>query len=120
MTYDNYQADPPAMKRALHGIRGNAEAPKEAKARFVRLRGDVDDWNGDDDEFYDKTEPQWLAQNESCEKFIDGVTEFMVGLDLAVNESLRSIGLVHGAVEDRINEARLNADAYRNGGHGKR
>ena len=118
--YNNYEANPPGMKRALHGIRATAEAPKEAKARFTRLSGDVDDWNGDDDEFFQQTEPQWLAQNESCLNFLDGVTQLMVGLDSAVNESLRSIGLVHGAVEEKINEARLNADDYRDGGHGKR
>lgn len=120
MIYNNYQANPPGMKRALHGIRENAEAPKEAKARFKSLRDGVDDWNGDDDEFFQKTEPQWLAQNESCDGFVDGVAQFMVGLEAAVHESLRSIGLNQGAVGDRINEAKVNADNYRNGGHGKR
>lgn len=120
MIYNNYQANPPGMKRALQGIRGDAEAPKEAKARFERLRGEVDDWNGYDDEFFGQTEPQWLAQNESCEGFVDGVGQFLVGLESAVNESLRSVGLTQGAAEDRINEARVDGDNYRSGGHGKR
>lgn len=120
MSYNNYEANPAGMKRALQGIRGNAEAPKEAQARFQRLRDDVDDWRGHDDEFYQQTNAQWLAQNESCGGFLDGVEQLMVGLESAVNESLRSIGLNSGAVQDRINDARVNADNYRDGGHGKR
>ncbi|MFI0778976.1 hypothetical protein [Streptomyces sp. NPDC021212] len=118
--YNNYEANPSGMKRALDGIRGNAEAPKEAKARFTRLKDGVEGWNGHSDEFFQETNSQWLAQNESCEGFIDGVSQFMIGLESAVQESLRSIGQTQGAVQDRIDEAKVNADNYRNGGHGKR
>lgn len=118
--YNNYEAHPADLERANQKIEGLVEAPKQAKANFERLEREVLGWNGQDDEVFKKSNPQYLAQNEGCLGVLDGLVLFLSGLQAATLESQRSIGLVQGAVQEKIDEARTNADEYGAGGNGKR
>lgn len=118
--YNNYEARPADVKRATDEIGALAEAPKEARARFDSTEQAVYGWNGHDDDFFQQSNPQYLAQNESCRAVLDGLGQFLTGLQAATMESLRSIGQTQAAVQDSIDDAKLNAENYRNGGNGKR
>ncbi|MGW2328210.1 hypothetical protein ACWC5C_20890 [Streptomyces sp. NPDC001700] len=121
--YNNYEARPADVKRAIDGMQGLQDALKKMAADFQRTEQGVEGWNGeesDKDDFFRQTDPQYRRQNEGCRKFQDSLREFVAGLQSATTESLRSINKVSNAVQDEIGAAKVNAEKYRSGGHGKR
>lgn len=118
--YNSYWVDADGLERGVRRIGQVAGMPKEALTRFESLERGVEGWNGEDDEFYRKSDPPYRQQNESCRMVLTGLEKFLAGLESAVLESLRSVGETHAVVQDRINDAKGNSEKYGNGGSGKR
>ena len=118
--YNNYEARPSDVSRALDGSEAVVGAIAEALAAFDSAVQGNHGWNGRSDNFFQETNSQYLEQNEGIRQVLTSLKKFQGGLNAATRESLRSIGLTQGAVKDMIDEAMVNGDNYTNGGHGKR